>query len=188
MLHVALRRAGGEVDRGRRRRRGARTCTRVLGQMERFADAVRAATGAAHTGARITDVVNIGIGGSDLGPAMAYEALRAFAIRRIRCRFVSNVDGADLAEARPISTRQRRCSSSSSKTFTTHRDADQRASRARMARRAALGDEAAVAATSSRSRPTPRRSPTFGIDTANMFEFWDWVGGRYSSTPRSACR
>jgi glucose-6-phosphate isomerase len=147
--------------------------------MAGFAERVRSGDWRGHTGRRIRNVVNIGIGGSDLGPAMAYEALRHYSDRELDCRFVSNVDGTDFAESTrdldPAETLFIVCS----KTFTTLETlANAQSARAWCLR--ALGDEAAIAehfvAVSTNAREVAR----FGIDTANMFEFWDWVGGRYS--------
>ena len=151
---------------------------RVLDQMTAFADRVRDGAWRGATGEAITTVVNIGIGGSDLGPVMAYEALAAFHHHRIRCRFVSNVDGSDLvatvADLDPAST----LFVVASKTFTTH----ETITNARSARRwlvDALGEDA-VAAHFVAVSTNAAEVAEFGIDTANMFGFWDWVGGRYS--------
>jgi glucose-6-phosphate isomerase len=151
----------------------------VLDKMSDFANRVRSGAWKGHTGKRIRNIINIGIGGSDLGPAMAYEALRFYSDRQLTCRFVSNVDGSDIAEAtRDLDPAETLCIISS-KTFTTL----ETLTNAHTARRwclAALRDESAVAkhfvAVSTNAKEVAR----FGIDTANMFEFWDWVGGRYS--------
>jgi glucose-6-phosphate isomerase len=150
----------------------------VLRRMTALTDRVRDGDWLGHTGRPIETVVNIGIGGSDLGPVMAYEALAAYRHERLRCRFVSNVDGSDIAaallELDPATT----MFVISSKTFTTQ----ETLTNARTARgwlTGALGDEAvanhfvAVSTNDAEVR-------SFGIDTANMFGFWDWVGGRYS--------
>ena len=151
----------------------------VLDRMAGFAERVRSGDWRGHTGRRIRNVVNIGIGGSDLGPAMACEALRHYSDRELDFRFVSNVDGTDFAESTrdldPTETLFIVCS----KTFTTLETlTNAQSARAWCLR--ALGDEAAIAkhfvAVSTNAREVAR----FGIDTANMFEFWDWVGGRYS--------
>jgi glucose-6-phosphate isomerase len=151
----------------------------VLDRMAAFSERVRSGLWLGHTGRRIRAVVSIGIGGSDLGPVMAYEALRHFSHRDIAFRFVSNVDGTDFVEATrdldPAETLFIVCS----KTFTTLETlANAHAARAWLL--AALGDESAVArhfvAVSTNAEEVRR----FGIDTANMFGFWDWVGGRYS--------
>ena len=126
-------------------------------------------------------MVNIGIGGSDLGPVMAYEALRHYSERDLTFRFVSNVDGTDFAEATRDLDPAETLFIVSSKTFTTL-ETMTNASTARDvgARARSKATRRRSPSTSSRSRPTPRRCAKFGIDTANMFGFWDWVGGRYS--------
>jgi glucose-6-phosphate isomerase len=152
----------------------------VLEQMARFAARVRGGDWRGHTGRRIRNVVNIGIGGSDLGPVMAYEALRHYSARDLTFRFVSNVDGTDFAEAVRDLDPAETLFVISSKTFTTL----ETMSNARTARDWSLaalgGDERAVArhfvAVSTNAAEVAR----FGIDTDNMFGFWDWVGGRYS--------
>jgi glucose-6-phosphate isomerase len=153
---------------------------RVLDSMTRFAAAVRAGEWRGHTGRPIRNVVNIGIGGSDLGPAMAYEALRAYARRDLRLRFVSNVDAADLVEALHGLDAAETLFVVSSKTFTTLETlANARAARAWVL--AALGgDDAAIARHFVAVSTNAAAVREFGIDPANMFEFWDWVGGRYS--------
>jgi glucose-6-phosphate isomerase len=151
----------------------------VLGQMRGFAEKVRSGGWLGHTGRRVRNVVNIGIGGSDLGPAMAYAALRPYSDRSMTFRFVSNVDGADIAEATrdldPAETLFIVCS----KTFTTI----ETLTNARTARAwllDALGDEAAVSRHFVAVSTNAEKVADFGIDPANMFGFWDWVGGRYS--------
>src|SRR5918994_253873 len=151
----------------------------VLGRMRGFADEVRSGRWLGHTGRRIRNVVNLGIGGSDLGPAMAYEALRPYSDRSMTFRFVSNVDGADIAEATrdldPAETLFVVCS----KTFTTI----ETLTNARTARAwllDALGDQAAVSRHFVAVSTNAEKVADFGIDPANMFGFWDWVGGRYS--------
>ena len=150
----------------------------VLGRMGAFADRVRSGDWVGATGKPIETVINIGIGGSDLGPVMAYEALAAFRHDRIRCRFVSNVDGSDLiaavGELDPATT----LFVISSKTFTTQETlTNARSARAWLT--ASLGADAVathfVAVSTNASEVA-----AFGIDTDNMFGFWDWVGGRYS--------
>ncbi|MGK5627381.1 glucose-6-phosphate isomerase [Streptomyces sp. URMC 123] len=152
----------------------------VLNKMSVFAGRVRSGGWTGHTGERITTVVNIGIGGSDLGPAMAYEALRPFTDRRLDFRFVSNVDGADLHEAVRDLDPARTLFIISSKTFTTI----ETITNAKAARRWLLeglgGDESAVARHFVAVSTNAAEVAEFGIDTTNMFEFWDWVGGRYS--------
>src|SRR6201991_563177 len=151
----------------------------VLDRMGEFTDAVRSGAWTGHTGERIRTVVNIGIGGSDLGPVMAYEALRAYADRSIELRFVSNIDPTDVVEA----TRDLDPASTlfviSSKTFTTL----ETLTNARAARDWLLeglgGDEKAVAKHFVAVSTNAELVKGFGIDEANMFGFWDWVGGRY---------
>ncbi|MFJ7134595.1 glucose-6-phosphate isomerase [Streptomyces fungicidicus] len=151
----------------------------VLDRMAGFAQQVRSGEWTGHTGRRIRNVVNIGIGGSDLGPAMAYEALRAFTDRDLTVRFVSNVDGADLYEAVRDLDPAETLFIVASKTFTTIETVTN-ATSVRSWLLAALGDEKAVAAHFVALSTNAEKVADFGIDTANMFEFWDWVGGRYS--------
>jgi glucose-6-phosphate isomerase len=151
----------------------------VLDRMSAFAERVRAGQWLGHTGKPITTVVNIGIGGSDLGPVMAYEALRHYATRTIACRYVSNVDGTDIAEALRDLDPQRTLFVVSSKTFTTQ-ETMTNANSARAWLLAALKDPAAVAQHFVAVSTNATEVSNFGIDTANMFGFWDWVGGRYS--------
>lgn len=150
----------------------------VLDRMSAFAERVRSGRWTGVTGESITDVVNIGIGGSDLGPAMAYLATRAFGRPHLRCHFVSNVDGADLLDNLAPLDPARTLVVVSSKTFTTI-ETITNATAARAWLVDALG-EAAVSrhfvAVSTNATEVER----FGIDTTNMFGFWDWVGGRYS--------
>ena len=150
----------------------------VLDQMGAFADRVRSGEWVGATGEPIETVINIGIGGSDLGPVMAYEALAAYRHERIRCRFVSNVDGSDLyaavRELDPATT----MFVISSKTFTTQETlTNARSARAWLT--SALGDDA-VARHFVAVSTNADEVAAFGIDTDNMFGFWDWVGGRYS--------
>jgi glucose-6-phosphate isomerase len=178
VLHTALRAPRSErivVD-------GEDVVSKVHGVLDRMADfarRIRDGRWTGHTGKRIRNVVNIGIGGSDLGPVMAYEALRHWTDRAITLRFVSNVDATDLAEATRDLDAAETLFIVSSKTFTTLETMTNAAS-ARAWMLAALGDERAVArhfvAVSTNGKGVAR----FGIDPANMFEFWDWVGGRYS--------
>ncbi|MFI1352022.1 glucose-6-phosphate isomerase [Streptomyces sp. NPDC020898] len=152
----------------------------VLDKMAGFAGKVRSGEWTGHTGKRIKNVVNIGIGGSDLGPAMAYEALRAFTARELTFRFVSNVDGADLHEAVRDLDPAETLFIVASKTFTTI-ETISNATSARSWLLAGLGgDEKAVARHFVALSTNGEKVAGFGIDTANMFEFWDWVGGRYS--------
>jgi glucose-6-phosphate isomerase len=151
----------------------------VLDKMANFCERVRSGAWLGHTGRRIKNIVNIGIGGSDLGPVMAYEALRYYSDRALTFRFVSNVDGTDFAEATRDLEPAETLFVVSSKTFTTL-ETMTNAQTARAWCLRGLGDENAVAkhfvAVSTNAEEVSR----FGIDTANMFEFWDWVGGRYS--------
>ena len=151
----------------------------VLDKMAAFANRVRSGEWKGHTGKRIRNIINIGIGGSDLGPFMAYEALKYYSDRGITARFVSNIDGTDFVEATRDLDPAETLFIVSSKTFTTLETlTNARSARAWCLK--ALGDESAVAkhfvAVSTNSEEVAK----FGIDTANMFEFWDWVGGRYS--------
>ncbi|MCU1666761.1 MAG: glucose-6-phosphate isomerase, partial [Pseudonocardia sp.] len=152
----------------------------VLDRMGRFTDAVRSGEWTGHTGERIRAVVNIGIGGSDLGPVMAYEALKAYADRELTMRFVSNIDPTDIVEATRDLDPATTLFIVSSKTFTTL----ETLTNARVARKWLLdglgGDEAAVAKHFVAVSTNAKEVSGFGIDEDNMFGFWDWVGGRYS--------
>jgi len=178
VLHVALRAPRGAailVD-------GANVVPAVHAVLDRMADfAARVRSGAwtGHTGKRIRNVVNIGIGGSDLGPAMAFDALRPYADRGMVVRFVSNVDPADLTEATWDLDPAETLFVVASKTFTTLETlTNARAARAWSL--ATLKDGQAVARHFVAVSTNAAEVAKFGIDTANMFEFWDWVGGRYS--------
>ncbi|MFJ9195985.1 glucose-6-phosphate isomerase [Streptomyces flaveolus] len=151
----------------------------VLDKMAAFAERIRSGEWKGHTGKRIRNVVNVGIGGSDLGPAMAYEALRAFTDRELTVRFVSNVDGSDLHEATRDLDPAETLFIIASKTFTTIETVTN-ATSARSWLLDALGDKEAVARHFVALSTNAGKVAEFGIDTANMFEFWDWVGGRYS--------
>ncbi len=151
----------------------------VLDKMSAFSNRVRSGDWRGFTGNRITKVVNIGIGGSDLGPAMAYEALRFYSERGIECRFVSNVDGTDFVEATRDLDPAETLFIISSKTFTTL-ETMTNAHSARKWLLDELGDEAAVARHFVAVSTNTAEVAKFGIDPDNMFEFWDWVGGRYS--------
>ena len=152
----------------------------VLEKMSAFSERVRSGAWKGHTGKRILNVVNIGIGGSDLGPVMAYEALKYYSDRAMTFRFVSNVDSTDFVEAVRDLDPTETLFVISSKTFTTL----ETMTNARAARAWALGglggDETAVAKHFVAVSTNAAEVTKFGIDTANMFEFWDWVGGRYS--------
>ena len=151
----------------------------VLDRMADFATRVRSGGWTGHTGKRIRNVINIGIGGSDLGPVMAYEALRSFAPRDMTFRFVSNVDGTDFAEATRDLDPAETLFIVSSKTFTTLETmTNTHTARAWSLR--ALGDEKSVAKHFVAVSTNTEAVTKFGIDQANMFGFWDWVGGRYS--------
>ena len=151
----------------------------VLDRMAAFCDRVRSGAWTGHTGKRIRNVVNVGIGGSDLGPVMAYQALRHYADRGLTLRFVSNVDGTDFAEAVRDLDASETLFVVSSKTFTTLETmTNARTARAWLVK--ALGDESAVAKHFVAVSTNAAEVSKFGIDTANMFGFWDWVGGRYS--------
>ncbi|MDO0924838.1 glucose-6-phosphate isomerase [Streptomyces sp. TG1A-8] len=152
----------------------------VLDKMAGFAERVRSGEWTGHTGKRIRNVVNIGIGGSDLGPAMAYEALRAYTARDLTFRFVSNVDGADLHEATRDLDPAETLFIVASKTFTTIETITNATSARSWLLRALGGDEKAVARHFVALSTNAEKVTEFGIDPDNMFEFWDWVGGRYS--------
>jgi glucose-6-phosphate isomerase len=178
VLHVALRAARSErivVD-------GADVVPlvhAVLDRMAAFAKSVRGGHWKGHTGRPIRNVVNIGIGGSDLGPVMAYEALRHYSQRDLVFRFVSNIDGTDFVEATRDLDPQETLFIICSKTFTTLETmTNAQAARAWCA--SAMGDERAVARHFVAVSTNTDAVAKFGIDPANMFEFWDWVGGRYS--------
>src|SRR5438445_946898 len=152
----------------------------VLDKMANFSDRVRSGAWKGHTGKRIRNVVNIGIGGSDLGPVMAYEALKHYSERDMSFRFVSNIDGTDFAEAVRDLDPAETLFIVSSKTFTTL-ETMTNAHTARAWSLAGLGgDQESVAKHFVAVLTNAAEVSKFGIDTANMFEFWDWVGGRYS--------
>ncbi|HEX6277427.1 MAG TPA: glucose-6-phosphate isomerase, partial [Polyangiaceae bacterium] len=180
VLHVALR-APLDADIRVEGKNVVPDVHAVLDKMSDFAARVRSGAWTGFTGRRIRNVVNVGIGGSDLGPAMAYQALRSFADRGLTLRFVSNVDATDFAEAThgldPAETLFIVCS----KTFTTLETLEN-AKTARNWCVSALGDERAVAKHFVAVSTNAAEVAKFGIDTANMFGFWDWVGGRYSFT------
>ena len=179
VLHVALRAPKGQsilVD-------GENVVPEVhtvLDRMTDFANRVRGGAWRGHTGKRICNVVNIGIGGSDLGPVMAYEALKHYSDRAMTFRFVSNVDGTDFAEATRDLDAAETLFIISSKTFTTL----ETMTNARSARNWSLaghgGDEKSVAKHFAAVSTNVKEVTKFGIETVNMFGFWDWVGGRYS--------
>ena len=151
----------------------------VLDRMTAFASHARSGQWKGHTGKRVRNVINIGIGGSDLGPVMAYEALKYYSQRDMTFRFVSNVDGTDFAEATRDLSADETLFIVSSKTFTTL-ETMTNAHSARQWVLRALGDEKAIARHFVAVSTNAAEVKKFGIDTANMFGFWDWVGGRYS--------
>ena len=178
VLHVALRAPKGQsiiVD-------GADVVPQVhavLDKMAEFSNRVRGGDWKGHTGKLIRNVVNIGIGGSDLGPVMAYEALRHYSQRDLTFRFVSNIDGTDFAEATRDLDAAETLFIISSKTFTTL-ETMTNAHTARAWLLKTLKEESAVARHFVAVSTNAQEVAKFGIDTVNMFEFWDWVGGRYS--------
>jgi glucose-6-phosphate isomerase len=179
VLHVALRaprEASIVVD-------GANVVPEVhavLDRMADFADRVRSGAWKGHTGKPIRHVVNIGIGGSDLGPVMAYEALKAHSDRRLTFSFVSNIDGTDFVEATRAIDPAETLFIVSSKTFTTLETMTNAQSAREWSLKGLGGDDRAVAKHFVAVSTNASKVREFGIDTANMFEFWDWVGGRYS--------
>jgi glucose-6-phosphate isomerase len=180
VLHVALRAPKGQVIAVD----GVDVVPQVhavLDRMAAFAEQVRSGAWLGHTGKRIRTIINVGIGGSDLGPVMAYEALRHYSQRDLAFRFVSNVDGTDFAEATWDLDPQETLFIICSKTFTTQ-ETMTNAATARDWALAKLQDPAAVARHFVAVSTNTAEVAKFGIDPANMFEFWDWVGGRYSMT------
>jgi glucose-6-phosphate isomerase len=178
VLHVALRAPKGEsiiVD-------GVNVVDEVhavLDHMSAFSEKIRSGEWKGHTGKRIKNIVNIGIGGSDLGPVMAYEALKHYSQRDLTLRFVSNIDGTDFAESTQDLDPEETLFIVASKTFTTL-ETMTNAGTARAWALAKLGDEKAIAKHFVALSTNAEAVTKFGIDTANMFGFWDWVGGRYS--------
>jgi glucose-6-phosphate isomerase len=152
----------------------------VLDKMTDFCNRVRSGAWTGHTGKRIRNVVNIGIGGSDLGPVMAYEALKHYSDRNLTLRFVSNIDGTDFVEATRDLDPAQTLFIISSKTFTTLETMTNAQSARQWLLRAFENDTAAVAKHFVAVSTNAEKVSEFGIDTANMFGFWDWVGGRYS--------
>ncbi|MFF4698784.1 glucose-6-phosphate isomerase [Streptomyces chattanoogensis] len=179
VLHTALRAPGSAVIKSD----GENVVPRVqsvLTKMGTFADRVRSGGWKGHTGRRIKTVVNIGIGGSDLGPAMAYEALRAYTHRDMQFRFVSNVDGADLHEAVRDLDPAETLFIIASKTFTTIETVTNAVSARDWLLTGLDAGQDAVAKHFVALSTNAEKVAEFGINTDNMFEFWDWVGGRYS--------
>jgi glucose-6-phosphate isomerase len=152
----------------------------VLDRMAAFSNRVRSGEWKGHTGKRIRNVINIGIGGSDLGPVMAYEALKHYSLRDMTFRFVSNVDGTDFAEAVVDFDPSETLFIVSSKTFTTLETITNAQSARAWLVKGLGGDESSVAKHFVAVSTNAEGVAKFGIDTANMFGFWDWVGGRYS--------
>jgi len=178
VLHTALRNRSGDPVRVDGED-VMPAITAVLDQMRHFSEAVRSGAWTGHTGRRITDVVNIGIGGSDLGPVMVSEALKPYQHPEIRLHFVSNVDGSHIAEALKAVDPETTLFIVASKTFTTQ----ETLTNAHTARRWFLDSgapEAAIAKHFVALSTNAAEVAKFGIDTDNMFVFWDWVGGRYS--------
>src|SRR5277367_3951455 len=178
VLHVALRAPKGEkivVDG----EDVVPAVHEVLDRMAAFSERIRSGEWKGHTGKPIKNVINIGIGGSDLGPVMAYEALRHYSRRDMTFRFVSNVDGTDFVEATVDLQADETLFIISSKTFTTL-ETMTNAHTARDWSLKKLGDAKAVAKHFVAVSTNAEEVTKFGIDTANMFGFWDWVGGRYS--------
>ncbi len=179
VLHVALRAPKGTsilVD-------GENVVPRVHAVLDKIADfchRVRSGTWRGHTGKRIRNVINIGIGGSDLGPVMAYEALKHYSDRAMTFRFVSNIDSTDFAEAVRDLDPSETLFIVSSKTFTTLETMTNAHTARAWSLRGLGGDETSVARHFVAVSTNAAEVAKFGIDTANMFEFWDWVGGRYS--------
>jgi glucose-6-phosphate isomerase len=179
VLHIALRAPEGAtitVD-------GANVVPEVhavLDKMANFSERVRSGVWTGHTGKRIRNVINIGIGGSDLGPVMAYEALKHYSERTMTFRFVSNVDGTDFAEAVQDLDPAETLFIVSSKTFTTLETMTNAHSARDWALKGLGGDTNAVAKHFVAVSTNAAKVSEFGIDTENMFGFWDWVGGRYS--------
>jgi len=179
VLHVALRAPKGEriLLEGKN---VVPDVHAVLDKMEGFSKRVRSGAWKGHTGKRIKNVVNIGIGGSDLGPVMAYEALKHYSLRRLTFRFVSNVDGIDFVEATRDLDPAETLFIVSSKTFTTLETMTNAQSARDWLLKGLGGNPKAVAKHFVAVSTNAEKVSAFGIDTANMFGFWDWVGGRYS--------
>src|ERR1017187_8532503 len=179
VLHTALRAPRGQSLAAAAVPDAGEPVHQVLDHMAEFATQLRAGEWLGHTGKPIRNIVNIGIGGSDLGPVLAYEALRHYSDRKLTFRFVSNVDGTDFTEATLDLAPEETLFIVASKTFTTL-ETLANAESARQWRLGALRDPAAVARHFVAVSTAAEEVAAFGIDTANMFGFWDWVGGRYS--------
>jgi glucose-6-phosphate isomerase len=179
VLHVALRAPRGEVIKVD----GVDVVPevhKVLEEMGAFAERIRTGKWKGHTGKKIRSIVNVGIGGSDLGPVMAYEALRHYSDPELTFRFVSNVDGTDFAEAVRDLDPEKTLFIISSKTFTTLETMTNAQSARKWILKGLGGDVQAIAKHFVAVSTNAEKVSAFGIDTANMFGFWDWVGGRYS--------
>jgi glucose-6-phosphate isomerase len=179
VLHIALRAPKGEsilVDG----KDVVPEVHAVLDKMAAFSDKVRSGEWKGHTGKRIRNIINIGIGGSDLGPVMAYEALKYYSQRDLTFRFVSNVDGTDFVEAVRDLNADETLFLVASKTFTTLETMTNAHAARAWALKGLGGDESAIAKHFVAISTNAKEVAKFGIDTANMFGFWDWVGGRYS--------
>jgi glucose-6-phosphate isomerase len=179
VLHTALRAPRGRSLAAAKVPESGEPVHEVLDHMASFANSIRSGEWLGFTGKPIRNIVNIGIGGSDLGPVMAYEALRHYSQRNLTFRFVSNVDGTDFVEATRDLAPDETLFIVASKTFTTL-ETIANAETARGWLLKALGDTAAVARHFVAVSTAAEEVAAFGIDTANMFGFWDWVGGRYS--------
>ncbi len=179
VLHVALRAPKGEVIKvdGEDVVPGVHA---VLDKMSAFSDKVRSGAWKGHSGKPIKNIINIGIGGSDLGPVMAYEALKYYSQRDLTFRFVSNVDGTDFVEAVRDLSADETLFLVASKTFTTLETMTNAHAARAWALKGLGGDESAIAKHFVAISTNAKEVAKFGIDTANMFGFWDWVGGRYS--------
>jgi glucose-6-phosphate isomerase len=179
VLHVALRAPKGEVIKvdGEDVVPGVHE---VLDKMAAFSEKVRSGAWKGHTGKPIKNIINIGIGGSDLGPVMAYEALRYYSRRDLNFRFVSNVDGTDLVEAVHDLNADETLFLVASKTFTTLETMTNAHAARAWALKGLGGNESAIAKHFVAISTNAKEVAKFGIDTENMFGFWDWVGGRYS--------
>jgi glucose-6-phosphate isomerase len=179
VLHVALRAPKGEVIKvdGEDVVPGVHA---VLDKMAAFTDKVRSGVWKGHTGKPIKNIINIGIGGSDLGPVMAYEALKHYSRRDLTFRFISNVDGTDFVEAVRDLSADETLFLVASKTFTTLETMTNAHAAREWALKGLGGDESAIAKHFVAISTNAKEVAKFGIDTENMFGFWDWVGGRYS--------
>ncbi|MEO8372813.1 MAG: glucose-6-phosphate isomerase, partial [Candidatus Solibacter sp.] len=179
VLHTALRAPEGKAHSIKKVPESGKPVHEVLGRMAKFAKQVRAGEWLGFTGEPIRNIVNIGIGGSDLGPVMAYEALRFYSRRELTFRFVSNVDGTDFTEATRDLRPEETLFIVASKTFTTL-ETIANAELAKAWSLRALKDSESIALHFVALSTAAKKVSDFGIDLSNMFGFWDWVGGRYS--------